>query len=236
MNETHEKQILLAMADRRRAELCGQAMQALGLGVAHAKEATAPLSTLRKDGYALLVLDEACAADDPKGLQQLFGEMMKDAQTQVLWLCAKRGEAAAIGALNAGAAVALPEGADSDWIAAQAKALLAGRERRPASGAVLQVGALKIEAASRRVSLNGELIPLTTAEFDLLYFLASHPGRALSRDEIYQELRGILHNGLDRSLDLRIARLRKKLGDDGHNPHLILSIRGIGYQLAHDSE
>lgn len=234
MNEP--RQILLAMADGRRAELCGQAMQAMGLDVAVAKEIKAPYATLKKEGYALLVLDEACEGSDPKALQQLCSEVVKGAQTQVLWLCAKTGEVHAIGALNAGAAAALPEGAQAEWVAAQAKALLFSQERRPGNAAPLQVGGLRIEAASRRVTLNGQPVSLTTAEFDLLYFLASHPGQALSRDEIYQELRGIMHNGLDRSLDLRIARLRKKLGDDGHNPQRILSIRGVGYQLAHDQD
>ncbi len=96
----------------------------------------------------------------------------------------------------------------------------------------LQVGRLFVDAASRRAEMDGEPITLTTAEFDLLWLLASNAGEIVSRDRIYRELRGIEYDGLDRSMDLRVARLRKKLGDDGKRPRLIKSVRGTGYLLA----
>ena len=75
------------------------------------------------------------------------------------------------------------------------------------------------------------VVALTTAEFDLLWLLAFHAGEVLSRDHIYRELRGMEYDGLDRSMDLRVARLRRKLGDDGKQPRLIKSVRGSGYLL-----
>ncbi|MCA9513875.1 MAG: response regulator [Myxococcales bacterium] len=116
------------------------------------------------------------------------------------------------------------------------------RRRRP-SGAddddagddapnALRIGALTIVPESRVARLDGEPLDLTTAEFDLLVLLASHAGEVLPRDEIYRELRGIEYDGLDRSIDLRVARLRKKLGDDAKQPRLLKSVRGIGYLLA----
>jgi two-component system OmpR family response regulator/two-component system response regulator RstA len=96
-------------------------------------------------------------------------------------------------------------------------------------------GQFKISQATRTASLSGHTIDLTTAEFDLLWLLASHAGNVLSRDDLLQELRGIGFDGLDRSIDARISRLRKKLNDDPENPTRIKTVRGKGYLFSkHD--
>jgi two-component system, OmpR family, response regulator len=96
-------------------------------------------------------------------------------------------------------------------------------------------GQFKISQSTRTASLNGNSIDLTTAEFDLLWLLASHAGNVLSRDDLLQELRGIGFDGLDRSIDARISRLRKKLNDDPENPTRIKTVRGKGYLFSkHD--
>lgn len=96
-------------------------------------------------------------------------------------------------------------------------------------------GQFRISQATRTASLAGETIDLTTAEFDLLWLLACHAGNVLSRDDLLQELRGIGFDGLDRSIDARISRLRKKLNDDPENPTRIKTVRGKGYLFSkHD--
>jgi len=90
---------------------------------------------------------------------------------------------------------------------------------------------LLIEPSSRQVSFADEALKLTTAEFDLLLLLAQHQGEIVSRDSIVQNLRGFDYDGLDRSIDRRISRLRRKLMDDSQNPQLIKTIRGKGYML-----
>lgn len=95
----------------------------------------------------------------------------------------------------------------------------------------LDVGPLSIDRGSRSASIGGRDLELTTAEFDLMEFLAAHVGEPMTRDDIYGALRGMEWDGLDRSVDLRIARLRRKLGDDAKNPRLIKSVRGTGYML-----
>jgi two-component system OmpR family response regulator/two-component system response regulator RstA len=96
-------------------------------------------------------------------------------------------------------------------------------------------GQFKISQATRTASLAGQTIDLTTAEFDLLWLLANHAGNVLSRDDLLQELRGIGFDGLDRSIDARISRLRKKLNDDPENPTRIKTVRGKGYLFSkHD--
>jgi two-component system OmpR family response regulator/two-component system response regulator RstA len=99
----------------------------------------------------------------------------------------------------------------------------------------LQFGPLTVDSARREAFLKGALIDLTSAEFDLLWLLASHAGNVLSRDDLLQELRGIGFDGLDRSIDARISRLRKKLNDDPDNPTRIKTVRGKGYLFSkHD--
>ncbi len=96
-------------------------------------------------------------------------------------------------------------------------------------------GQFRISQATRTATLNAQVIDLTTAEFDLLWLLASHAGNVLSRDDLLQELRGIGFDGLDRSIDARISRLRKKLNDDPENPTRIKTVRGKGYLFSkHD--
>ena len=96
----------------------------------------------------------------------------------------------------------------------------------------ITVGSLVVDAARRSVEIEGVAIELTTAEFDLLNLLAKHAGRALSRNDMHQEIHGMKYDGLDRSIDLRISRLRKKLGDDSTRPQRIKSVRGVGYMLS----
>ncbi|MEM6991058.1 MAG: winged helix-turn-helix domain-containing protein [Myxococcota bacterium] len=96
----------------------------------------------------------------------------------------------------------------------------------------VRVGELIVDPQSRSVTMRGQSVPLSTAEFDLLHVLARHAGRPLSREELVGEVRGVAYNGQDRSIDLRISRIRKKLGDDPREPALIKSVRGVGYLLA----
>lgn len=104
-----------------------------------------------------------------------------------------------------------------------------------ADRAELAFGSFRISQATRSTQLAGTTIDLTTAEFDLLWLLASHAGNILSRDDLLQQLRGIGFDGLDRSIDARISRLRRKLGDDPENPTRIKTVRGKGYLFSkHD--
>lgn len=93
----------------------------------------------------------------------------------------------------------------------------------------IKYGLLTISTTAREAWLDGQVLELTTNEFDLLWLLASHAGEILTRDIILERLRGIGYDGLDRSVDIRVSRLRKKLGDDTHRPYRIKTIRSKGY-------
>lgn len=99
----------------------------------------------------------------------------------------------------------------------------------------LSFGKLTIYHAKRSATLADEIIPLTTAEFDLLWLLANHAEQTLSRDFIYKTLRGIEYDGMDRAVDTRVANLRKKLGDNASLSTRIITVRGQGYLFVPDS-
>ncbi len=93
----------------------------------------------------------------------------------------------------------------------------------------LHYGRFGISRASREAHLGEEIIPLTDTEFDLLWLLAEKAGSIVARGELFQKLRGFAHDGLDRSVDMTVSRLRRHLGDDAANPSRIKSVRGKGY-------
>ena len=107
-----------------------------------------------------------------------------------------------------------------------------GSAEEHANSQPIIIGSLVVDATRRRAELDGKLLDLTTAEFDLLKLLADNAGHTLSRNDIYQAIHGMRYDGIDRSIDLRISRLRRKLGDDPAQPQRIKSIRGTGYQLS----
>jgi two-component system OmpR family response regulator/two-component system response regulator RstA len=96
----------------------------------------------------------------------------------------------------------------------------------------ISVGGLSVYPSRRHVELRAVPVELTSAEFDLLHFLAQRAGKVVSRAELYESLDGETYDPQDRSIDLRISRLRRKLGDNQSNPTRIKSVRGTGYLLS----
>jgi len=99
----------------------------------------------------------------------------------------------------------------------------------------LVFNALVINSQSRSVTLNDSLVKLSSNEFDVLWLLAKQAGEVVLRESLVTDLRGFDYDGFDRSIDLRVSRLRKKLGDDSTNPYRIKTIWGKGYLFAKDS-
>lgn len=102
--------------------------------------------------------------------------------------------------------------------------------------ALVQVGGLSLDPGSMAVSVDGQDIPLTGYEFNLLRVLAERPGRVLTREQLLDMARGGAEEAFDRSIDVTISRLRQKLGDDARQPRWIKTVRGVGYLLADHGE
>lgn len=93
-------------------------------------------------------------------------------------------------------------------------------------------GDVEVDSARREVRRGGELVPMTTTEFDLLWALCSKAGEVVDRETIYRDVYGTEYDGLDRSADVYVSRLRAKLGDDPKSPKLLKTVRGVGYLWA----
>lgn len=96
----------------------------------------------------------------------------------------------------------------------------------------LRFGALCIDPINRQVTLGKDVVALSTADFDLLWELATHAGQIMDRDALLKNLRGVSYDGLDRSVDVAISRLRKKLNDNATEPFRIKTVRNKGYLFA----
>lgn len=96
----------------------------------------------------------------------------------------------------------------------------------------VSIGSLTVDASRREATVEDVEVDLTTTEFDLLWYLTTHAGEVVSRQDIYQALFQYDYDGLDRSVDVYISRLRNRLGDQPTSPHYIKTVRGVGYLMA----
>jgi DNA-binding response OmpR family regulator len=95
----------------------------------------------------------------------------------------------------------------------------------------LDYGKIKIEAENRKVLIKGKRIELTPKEFELLYLLASHPGRTYTRDNLLDMVWGYQYSGYEHTVNSHINRLRNKIENDPSNPLFILTTWGLGYRF-----
>jgi DNA-binding response OmpR family regulator len=93
-----------------------------------------------------------------------------------------------------------------------------------------------INSATREVAQGGQPVALTALEFDLLYCLARSAGRILDRDKLLDEIAGRSYDIFDRSIDVHISLLRKKLGDDPKKPRYIKTVRSVGYMFVSEGD
>ncbi|WP_342320807.1 two-component system response regulator RstA [Kosakonia sp. BYX6] len=96
----------------------------------------------------------------------------------------------------------------------------------------ISFGTLSIDPVNRQVLLAGVQVSLSTADFELLWELATHAGQIMDRDALLKNLRGVSYDGMDRSVDVAISRLRKKLLDSATEPYRIKTVRNKGYLFA----
>jgi two-component system alkaline phosphatase synthesis response regulator PhoP len=122
-------------------------------------------------------------------------------------------------------------------LVARVRAILrrAGLEGEVREGAVEQ-GGLCLDPRTRKVTVDATPVDLTTLEFDLLHALVDHPGWIYSREQLLEQVWGYDYLGDSRVIDVHVANLRKKLGDDPVGPRFIRTVRGVGYKFQHTAE
>ena len=104
---------------------------------------------------------------------------------------------------------------------------------RDDEGQILDIGPLQFDIVSRDVSVEGQPVPLTTMEFDILFMLAKDAGSVVKREDLYTNIMGMEYDGIDRGMDVHVSRIRRKLQSSGFDPRRLKSVRGEGYLLAY---
>ncbi|MFO8071006.1 MAG: winged helix-turn-helix domain-containing protein [Polyangia bacterium] len=235
MQGLSDRKALLVEDDAKLAELMRDYLRStLGLTVEIEPRGDDAVERIVRERPDLVVLD--IMLPGKSGLE-VCREVRPRYDGPILMLTALGDEVDEVVGLEIGADDYVAKPASPRLLAARVKTLLrrfrrGGEWGDPVFGSRIEIGPLAIDSAERGAWIDGEVLELTTAEFDLLWFLAERAGEVVSREVLYRELRGIEWDGLDRSIDLRVARLRRKIGDDGQRPDLIKSVRGTGYQLA----
>ncbi|PZA06128.1 MULTISPECIES: response regulator transcription factor [unclassified Meiothermus] len=159
---------------------------------------------------------------------ELARELRRDyPELPVLMLTAKGEEEERIRGLDLGADDYVVKPFSPREVVARVRALL----RRSGLKDELVFGDLVLRPAERVALLNGAPLPLSRLEFDLLLTLAQHPGLVWSRERLLERVWGSDFPGVDRVVDVHIAGLRKKLGEDGEKPRYIETVRGVGYRF-----
>ena len=116
-------------------------------------------------------------------------------------------------------------------LAARVRTLVRTPSNPPARTLLLDLGRLQVDEEHRAAKLDGTPVELTGAEFELLATLARRAGQVLSRERLLELTGGSAEDAFDRAIDVRISRLRAKLGDDPRHPRLLKTVRGRGYLL-----
>jgi DNA-binding response OmpR family regulator len=155
--------------------------------------------------------------------------------TPILMLTAKDAEIDRVLGLEMGADDYLTKPFSVRELQARVKAMLRRVELmsqpEPKSKAPLSFGELAIDPDKRQVTLAGELLDLTSTEFDLLLYMASHPGMVFSRAQLLDNVWGYQHSGYEHTVNSHINRLRTKIEKDPSKPDYVLTVWGVGYKF-----
>lgn len=164
--------------------------------------------------------------------QQLLVELREWLHVPVMVLSVRASEAQKVQALDGGANDYVTKPFGIQEFLARVRALLRQRPEGQAVVAVLQLGALLIDLAGRRVQLDGQDVALTRKEYAVLAELARHPGRVITQQHLLREVWGPTHTQDTHYLRIVIGHLRQKLADDPTAPRYIITEAGVGYRLA----
>jgi DNA-binding response OmpR family regulator len=210
--------------------------------------AEAVRARLQSEGYEVLV-----AADGPEAIRvhaerrpdlvvldlmlpgmdglEVCQRIQRDGWTPVLMLTARTEEADKVAGFAVGADDYLTKPFSLRELAARVQAILRRRERIEGSvdGAPIERHGLLVDGRRRLVEVDGKEIQLTPLEFEILHVLAREPGVVVSRDQLMDRIWGYRDHAGGRVVDSHVARLRRKLGEDGNDPRFIRTVHGVGY-------
>ncbi|MFY0642778.1 MAG: response regulator [Bermanella sp.] len=229
-------QILIVEDDERLASLTQEYLESNGMQVTVEGDGSAAVGRIKTEQPDLVILDLMLPGEDGLSICRLVRPYYSG---PIIMLTARDDDLDQVLGLEMGADDYLAKPARPRVLLARIRALLRRVKEGPVISAAddaksgeqsrVTFANLVVDNGMREAWLDEEPIDLTSAEFDLLWLLSSNAGRVLSREEIFTALRGIEYDGQDRSIDVRISRIRPKIGDDPLQPKRIKTVRSKGY-------
>ena len=233
MSTPQKKRIVICDDETHLREMVGEYLEARGYDVLQAEDAAALHAALRQSAPDLILLDVTMPGEDGlSALRTLRGEH----RTPVIMLTASADVVDRVVGLEMGADDYLGKPVDLRELEARIKAALrrsgamTPSETAPAGGDTIPFGTFQLDVTGKRLfDATGTEIAITAMEIRLLIVFAEHRGRVLNRDQLLEMAHEKSWEPFDRSIDLRISRLRRKIEANPAKPEIIRTVRGIGY-------
>jgi DNA-binding response OmpR family regulator len=223
--------ILIVEDDRKIAALVAKNLDAAGLRCHAVHDGLTAIRDLKMVAPKLIVLDIGLPHLD--GIE-LTRQIRRESDIPILMLTARTGDSDKVLGFEIGADDYLTKPFSTQELVARVRALLRRTAAiRPVE--ILSRGDLVIDSGRRSVTLSNQTVELTALEFDLLHFMASHPGRVYSREALMEFVWGEDRVVDPRSIDSLISRLRRKLESDPAHPRYVQTIWGAGYRFVEES-
>jgi len=225
---TDNPHILIVDDDAGIRDLLANYLTKQGMSVKTARDGKEMDERLESEVPDLVVMDLMMPGEDGLSLTR---RIKAERNVPVIMLSARGEDIDRIVGLEVGADDYLPKPFNPRELLARIRAVLRRGTAKADTDAAESVrfGPFALDLGAQTLSQDGQDIPLTQAEFTLLKLFVEHPNRALSRDQIMDWLKGYERDPFDRSIDVRVTRLRKKLEEDPANPVYIRTIWGQGY-------
>ncbi len=224
--------ILIVEDDEQLANLLMEYLSQHGFKLAH--ESTGPLGaqSILKTNPDLVILDLMLAGAN--GL-----DVCRQVRTQftgaILMLTASQSEADHVAGLELGADDFVNKPIDPRVLLARIRAQLRRLDRgflaTSAPANRLKIGQLELDSVTQETSFDGQIAPLTSMEFDILWLLSCEVDTVVKREDLYQRVLRTEYDGIDRGMDVHVSRIRRKLRSCGFEPTRLKSVRGIGYLM-----
>jgi len=232
------ERILVVDDDPRICRLLGRYLEREGYRVDSAAGGQTMWRALKSKTYNLVILDLRLP-DGEDGLS-LARKLRSQTDLSLIMLTGRSDCADKIVGLEIGADDYVTKPFDRRELLARIRSVLrrstvraSAQRARPPDEAILEFAGWTLDMNRRELTgSDGTPVSLTSYEFELLAAMAQHPSRVLSRDQIMDLIAHRDWQPLDRSIDVLVGKLRRKLNDDPHNPHLIKTVRGVGYLFA----
>ncbi|HEX5198640.1 response regulator transcription factor [Paractinoplanes rhizophilus] len=223
-----DHQVLIAEDDPRQAEVARRYLVAAGYQVAVVHDGAAALRHARSRRPDLIVLDVMMPGVD--GLT-VCRKLRGESDVPILVLTARAAEDDLVTGLDAGADDYLTKPYSPRELTARVRTLLRRTTPRPSYA----IGRLAVDPRTHRVTVDGREIECTAGEFAILAAMAREPDRVFSRAQLLTYTRGLDRSSNERSVDVHVLNLRRKIEPDPGNPVYLRTVYGVGYRLSSDA-